>query len=323
MGKKNDLKTLAKKAGVSPATVSLALRSDPRVKESTRQRIERLAARYEYTPSHLGRALQSNKSLLIGYLLSSVTASFYSDLVQGVSDCVSRAGYGLLVGITDHSAEKEAHYLQVFKDKQVDGILVSGFRPESRGVLEAFGRSGTPVTACSCKPDGRDIPYITIDDVAGGRLAALHLIDLGHRHLAYGFGPASERYQGACQAAGEQGVAPPRLCPTEEALKEALAGPVRPTAIVAYSDMDAIRIKRVAGSLDLKVPADLSLVGFDDLWIAGQPEYDLTTIAQPKPEIGRLAAELLLDLIRGKKGQSRLIAPELVVRHSTAGPAGA
>ena len=156
-------------------------------------------------------------------------------------------------------------------------------------------------------------------------MAAEHLISLGHKRLAYCFQKRSKdakrRHDGCVKAAKRHGITCPVTIASEVELLQALKSQeTRPTGIVAYCDLDAIRIKRLATASGLRVPEDLSVVGFDDLWLAGQQEYDLTTIAQPKADIGRRSVDTLLRRIRGESVDSVKLAPMLVRRGSTAPP---
>lgn len=138
------IKDVARKASVSTATVSLALKGDPRVAKATRALVEKVAREMRYVPSNLGRALQSSRSRLVGYILSDVTQSFYSELVQGIGEKATARGYGLLVGITDGSRERESQLLRLFREKSVDGLLVSAWCPESVRELLDCDRGGLP-----------------------------------------------------------------------------------------------------------------------------------------------------------------------------------
>jgi LacI family transcriptional regulator len=309
---------IARQAGVSPATVSLALRGK-RVAEKTRERILRLAERAGYVPSNVGRALQSSRSRIVGYLLPDVTASFYSDILQGIGEAADAAGYNVLTAVTDNSPEREEHHLNAFHEKRVDGILVSRFTKPTRRLLKALEKSGVPVIVCSNATFDPKVPSVVIDDRKGGALAARHLIELGHRKLGFCFSipEFGGRCAGAAGAARRAGCRPPVRIGDEDGLRTCLKKRNRPTGIVACTDFAALKVKHTADALGLRIPEDLSLVGFDDLWFTDLPEFSFTTVAQPKREIGRLSMELLLRRIEGKRVKGRRLAPALVVRGST------
>ncbi len=317
---KMGIKTLAQHAKVSIATVSLALKDDPRVALKTRTRIQQLARKYNYIPSNLGRALQARKSNLIGYLVSDITASFRNDLLQGIGEITAQAGYGLVTGITDGTPKTEAEHLRLFREKGVDGIVLSSCRPESHATVREIVQSGTPVIACSLPAFDAAVPAVVIDDEQGGYCAARHVITMGHTRIVYCFTANDRsrlRLSGCLRACREAGIPEARVIANEQLMLQALRGDTAPTAAIAYSDFDALRIKHAVEKEGGTVPGSISVVGFDDLWFAGLPEFSFTTIAQPKKEIGRIAAGLLLNMIDGKMVHSRTLSPELVVRSST------
>ncbi|MBN1674231.1 MAG: LacI family DNA-binding transcriptional regulator [Kiritimatiellae bacterium] len=315
------LKILAKKASVSPATVSLALHDDPRVAAATRKRVQKLARRLDYVPSNLGRALQAKRSRLVGYLSGNVTASFYNDILQGIVDTLSPAGYGLLVATVGDEADG-LRQLAMFREKCVDGIIISDYKPALLTEVLKLTESGLPVVGASMESPHSDIPSVVIDNPRGGEMAAEHLLALGHERLAYCFGSRSSqpRYQGCLRATARHGVAEPPLCATRDALRRLLETPQPPTAIVAFSDLHALDVKHAAESLGLAIPRDLSVVGFDDLWFAALPEFQLTTVRQPKRRIGELAAGMLVNRMRGGAVASQKLQPEIITRNSTAAP---
>ncbi len=316
------LRQVAKRAGVSPATASLALHGDPRVAAATAGRVRRFASELGYVPSNLGRALQSRRSHLLGYLLSSATTSFYSDIIQGIGEAAGGAGYGVLTALRTPATRESIDHVASFREKNVDGVLVSSYDAEVARRLSALEDAGVPVVVCSGESFDPRVPAVIIDDLAGGRMAAEHLLDLGHRRLAFCFarGGGHARFQGASQAARDRGVSRPICCANADDLRRRLASRRRPTGIVSNSDFEAIEIKHAVEAAGLSLPGDVSVVGFDDMWFASLPEFDFTSVSQPKADIGRLSVEMLLARIGGKKMRSRQLQPELVVRGSTSPP---
>ncbi|MBN1556913.1 MAG: LacI family DNA-binding transcriptional regulator [Lentisphaerae bacterium] len=317
-----NLKQIAGKAGVSIAAASLALRDSPRIAPATRDRIHRLAEEMGYVPSNLGRALQARRSRLVGYLVSDVTASFYSDVLQGVGEVATDSDYSIITALADRSAEAEQRHLRVFREKRVDGILVSNISAASHDALRRIEAAGVPIVMCSSSTFDERIPFVVIDNQEGGAMAVEHLSDLGHHRLAYAFGGDSPeaRFAGAAAAARRRGLPPLELCADAAALSALVRSSSPPTGVVAFSDFAAIEVKHTAEAAGLRVPEDVSVVGFDDLWFAGLKEFSLTTVAQPKREIGRYSMELLLDRIEGRPAEGRCIQPSLIVRGSTRPP---
>ena len=317
------LKDVAQRAHVSIATASLALQDDPRVAEATRRRVRLAAEHLAYVPSNLGRALRARKSSLIGFIIPSATSSFYDELLEGVSEVAMAAGYGLLVAVTGESPEAERAHLRLFREKCADGVIVSFCTPEGLPELQRHAKAGVPVVACDVELPGVPFPEVRVDDVRATRLAAAHLFELGHRRLAYAFciNENARTRLVACRAeAAERGAPRPIACETPEDLAAALVGPRRATGVVAYSDRHAVQVRHVAAELGLRVPHDVSVVGFDDVFFAAWPELDLTTVRQPRKEIGREAARFVIAAIAGEACEPRPLEGRLVVRGSS-GPA--
>jgi DNA-binding LacI/PurR family transcriptional regulator len=317
------LKDVARHAHVSVATASLALQDDPRVAEATRLRVRSAAESLAYVPSNLGRALRARKSSLIGFIIPTATSSFYDELLEGVSEVATAAGYGLLVAVTGESPEAERAHLRLFREKRADGVIVSFCTPEGLPELRRHAESGAPVVVCDFALPGTPFPEVRVDDVRATRMAAAHLFDLGHRRLAYAFcvNENARSRLAACRAeAAARGAPRPVACATPEDLAAAFEGPRRVTGVLAYSDRHAVQVRHVAAELGLRVPQDVSVVGFDDVFFAAWPELDLTTVRQPRKEIGREAARFVIAAIAGKEHEPRPLEGQLVVRGST-GPA--
>jgi LacI family transcriptional regulator len=315
------LKKLAEKAGMSIGTVSRALRDDPLIAESTRRRIHSLAERMNYIPDNLGRGLQSRSSRLIGLLISNIHDSFYSQTLQGIGEAATDRGYGLIVGVTGDDPGKEARQLRLFQEKCVDGIILSNYMPETVPLLKALVRSRLPLAVCDFETFDSAVPDVMVDDAKAMRLIAAHLTGLGHKRLAYCYciNPnAEKRFRAAASAARRGGAESVLCCASRSDLEAALDSDSPPTAVMAYSDFHAVDAKHAARERGLKVPEHISVAGFDDLDFASWPEFDFTTIDQPKTELGTRSAELVFSQILGKRDVLPVrFAPKLVVRAST------
>jgi DNA-binding LacI/PurR family transcriptional regulator len=315
------LKQLAKQAGCSIGSVSMALRGDARVAAETARRIRLLAEQSGYVPNHLGQALRSGKSRLVGYLLSTVQDSFYGDLLQGIGSTLAAEGYGLLVGLTDGAVASEAAFLRIFRQKAVDGLIVSNYHDLTVPLLREMAEAALPIVVCDFPSFAERVPAVMVDEVEAARQGIRHLWALGHRRFAYAYRahPHSlARYEANREGVQARGGSAPLLCANEAELTAVLRGRVRPTAVICYSDHWALQVCRLARNLGLSVPADLSVLGFDDMPFAAWPEHALTTLAQPKEGLGRMAAALLLQRMKGdSQAQPRPVAPELVTRNST------
>lgn len=308
------IKELASKLNVSPATVSLALNNDKRVAKETAKSVKKLAAKLNYIPSNFGRGLQSRRSRLIGYLLG-VTASFYDEILQGIGESCVKAKYGLLTGIISSDNEGIHDQILLFLEKNIEGLILSKNIPEETILL--LKRHNIPFVFCSVhKPSVNEL-CVKNDDFMGGRLAAEHLVSLGHRFCAcctvYG-----ERLKGNLAVLTENNCGEPVLFREVEELEKIMKQPERPTAIIAYSDSQAITITHLMKKIGLNIPEDVSLIGTDGLWFAELPEFSFTTVSQSRKSIGEVSVDLLLRKINGKEVESVFLPPELVVRNSTA-----
>jgi DNA-binding LacI/PurR family transcriptional regulator len=330
---------VAARAGVSPATVSRALRGHPGVSTSTRARVQAAATELGYVPSASAAALARGRTNAIGVVAPWISRWFFTTVIEGVHEVVADHGHDMLLyplGPADgtESARMDALGLH----KRVDGVLGLALPHELRaGVL-----SRVPIVTIGTSTPG--IPGVQVDDTEVGYLATRHLLELGHRRIAflgldpddvYGFKVAADRYVGHCKALVEATLQPdPDLVETtgfeveagEAALEELLAradwDPGRlPTAVVAVSDEVAIGVIYAARHRGIRVPQELSVIGVDNHDMARL--FDLTTIAQPVAEQGRIAAEMLFELIRSRHrpdpGVVRL-APGLIERNTTAPP---
>ncbi len=315
------IKDIASYAKVSTATVSLALQGKTVIAEATRGRIQRLAAELGYTPSGIGRALQSGRSGLIGYLLSSVASSYFNEVLQGVGVEAARRGYGLLTAITDGSELNVARQLKVFREKRVDGLLVSSADAASLSAALDFEKAGVPVAFCSLESPLPGIPFCVTDDFLGGELAGRHLVSRGAKRVAYFSLEEADvkRFQGCLSALAEMKLPALRNIVGRAALESVLREGVgsRPDAFFCYSDDAAALVKDVASELGLAVPVDLMIVGFDDSSVAALPSYRLTSLAPQKREIGSASVALLLDRIGGGLVESVRLPPGLVERASS------
>jgi DNA-binding LacI/PurR family transcriptional regulator len=316
------LKQLAAHCGLSIGTVSRALSNDPKIAEKTRKKVNDLANRLDYMPSNLGRSLQARKSFLIGYLLSSVKVSFLNEILQGISQTASNNEYGLLVATSDKSHESEMHQLKLFRQKAIDGLIVSEHSLETAASLQKLKASGLPIVVCDFQAFSQEVPTIIIDDVLAMQYITEHLLSLGHKKIVYGYALSEHsmiRYRAVAETCAKAGVNQPVICNSQEELFTLLqSAENRPTAFIGYSDLIAIEAIQLARQMGLCVPKDLAVTGFDDRQFASWPEFSITTISQPKTEMGIMAADYLFNQIKGIEQElPKPIKPELIIRHST------
>jgi LacI family transcriptional regulator len=351
------LADVARMAGTSPATVTRALHGHPRVLPATRARVEEAAAALGYVP-HLGaRALAKRSSETIGLLLPTTADSFWGEVAAGLEQRAISRGFSTLIATSHNDARRERGMLELFLGKRVDGIVVGsaaampgswfpGSRPATPIVLLSWNTPcearhmamvrDEPVAAAVKRVMRRanDTPYqhVATDDADGTAHAVRYLMDLGHRSIAFAglapIRPSLLRFLGMRTALEERGLQPAEAveCPLtleggQRAGRRIAAMSPRPTAIVTYDDMVAVGVIRAVHAAGLRVPEDISVVGFDDVEVAAFVEPPLTTVRQAMPELGSLAVETIFSALDGTRvDQGLLLRGDLIVRHSS-GPA--
>jgi LacI family transcriptional regulator len=326
---------IARRAGVGVGTVSRVLNRSPLVSDATRQRVLAVIEELEYTPSSVARRLSLGRTLTAAVVVPFLTHPSAVERLRGVVAGFRDSPYDLVVFDVETPAQRGEQLRAIARGDRADGAIIVSLPPTDDDVAR-LDQNGV----CCVLVDARhpSLPGIVIDDVAGGALATRHLLDLGHRRIAFigdpgdnpfGFTSSSDRHAGYLQALQEFGVAPrPELVKTgphdarvaHQLTARLLRLRERPTAIFAASDTQALGVLEAAGGAGLAVPDDLSVVGFDDIDIASY--IGLTTVRQPLLESGRRGAEHLLAALGGAPdGTADEVLPlELVVRKTTADP---
>lgn len=331
---------VARLAGVSVATVSRTLARPEVVSEETRTRVLAAVRDTSYTPNISARNLRVRKTMVVLVAVPDIANPFFAEILQGIDDTLSAAGYGLVIANLAGPPEKEARYVDLVCAGQADGVLLlcgHVIRSRDRDLHDAH----VPlVGACEYIP-GATFPQICIDNVGAAREAVRHLIKLGHTSIAYLSGPQStilerQRLEGYKQALKDAGIAAVdglimsgdftfRTGVEAGRALLALAPEVRPTALFAANDEMAIGLIKTVHAGGLQVPRDLSVVGFDGIPYADYCEPTLTTIVQPRRDLGASAAAELITLMTTKKSAVRKdieLPATLVVRDSTCPPSG-
>lgn len=331
------IKDIAKAVGVSASTVSRALSDSSLVNERTKQEILQVAERLGYERNELARALVMGSLGAVGLILPDITNPFFSDVARGVGEIADRIGAGVILCNTDGRIDRELNYVRLMRRKRVDGLLLCSTTIEAPYLQELIW-TNIPFILVSRLSNQHDVPFVVTDDHAGARLAVEYLVDLGHRKIGFIGGPENVQasrdrleayldvlrnnglttrqdwkcYAGFTQAAGR------------EAAQRMLSLSDRPTAIFAANDVTALGVLEVAEGLGLQIPADLSLVGYDDISYASLPRIQLTTIAQPAVEMGQIAANWLFEALANPEipKMQRILSPRLVVRSTTAPSVG-
>ncbi|HNS50034.1 MAG TPA: LacI family DNA-binding transcriptional regulator [Anaerolineae bacterium] len=328
------VKSIAREAGVSLTTVSRALNDRPDIDAETRGRILSIAQRLGYHPSSLARSLATQRTQTLGLAVRTLSDMWVVEIVPAIEEMAHTAGYEVFV--TTHYAEpdRERRVLDTFRSRQVDGILVI-----SATLGEAYPpfqeEWGIPLVLISPLVDTAHRLVVGNDETGGARAAARYLAELGHRRIGHIGAPSwarpgRERLAGYHLGLAEAGLADdPALvyigdAGVDSGLKGAealLALPDPPTAFFCFSDLTAVGVLRGARARGLRVPEDVSVVGFDDVQLARYVEPPLTTIRQNMAEMGRRATRMLLDAIDGSEPEAAVeLQPRLVLRGSCAPP---
>ena len=334
------IKDIAKAAGVSHSTVSRALSDSPLVSDETKARIQRLAKEMGYSPDSLARSLVTRQTYTVGVVVTTIADPFIAAVVQGIEATAQDHGYTVILCNSGAVPEREIAAVETLRSKRVDGVIVTSSRIGAL-YLEHLERIGVPIVLINNhnEESGRYTFTVTVDNQHGGRLATKHLIDLGHRRIAYVTAPADhssdmDRMTGYQQALSEAELEPDpaliipgngRADGGERALETLRSLDAPPAAIFCYNDMTAVGLMTAARRAGLSVPQDLAVVGFDDIPFATYFHPPLTTIAQPKIEMGQLAMKMALSLMPIGDGEAEeelsnvVVKGKLIVRASTVG----
>ncbi|PVG81941.1 LacI family transcriptional regulator [Nocardioides gansuensis] len=326
------VKDVATRAGVSLGTVSNVLNRPDRVSEATRSRVEKAMADLGFVRNESARQLRAGRSSTIAYVMLDASNPFFTDVAQGIEDAAEQADMSLFICNSDNRASREARYLQRLQQQRVTGILITPVDP-SHPSLDELSRHGTPVVIVDRVGNTEDHCSVAVDDVLGGRLAIEHLLDLGHERIAFVGGPESigqvrDRLDGARGALAGTGasltvVHTSALSVAEgRSAGERIAGlprSSRPTAAFCANDLLALGLLQQCVGLGIGVPDQLAIVGYDDIDFAAAAAVPLTSVRQPRRDLGRTAAELLLDEATNAdhEHQQVLFTPVLVARAST------
>ncbi len=335
MGSTSSIREVAKRAGVSLGTVSNVLNRPEIVAEETRERVQLAIEEIGFVRNGSARQLRAGTSRHIGLVVLDVANPFFTEVARGVEDLANKAGYAVILCNSDDSLEKETHYLHVLEEQRARGVLITPVQSDA-SYLHRFRQRGISVVLLDRPSRIKDLCSVAVDDVRGGEMAAAHLLEQGHERIAFVHGPLSirqcaDRKRGVHRALKAAGLNPAHCLADiitaaqsaregELAVDQLLRADVKPTAVFCANDLLALGVMRGLIKRGLSIPRDMAMVGYDDVEFASVLSTPLTSVRQPKYELGRMAAELLLDEAQHPAEHEHkhiVYQPELIVRESS------
>jgi DNA-binding LacI/PurR family transcriptional regulator len=334
------IKDIARLAGVSHTTVSRALRGSTLISDETTRRIQETALALGYFPNAAAQSLKTNRSQALGVIVSSIDDPYFSEILQGIEEIAQSNQYSLFIAASQRDAERESTIVRAMRQHRVDGVIIcsTSFSNERR---QQFSKYGIPLVMINNQAAEEYRYSIYHDDVDGSRQVTRHLIELGHRKIAYLGNSSSgrttqDRLAGFRYEIHSAGLVLPNEyiyeLPGSEpengrvAAEHFLHLPDRPTAIVCFNDMLAIGVLKALQQFGVRVPEEFSITGFDNIVFSNYTNPPLTTFDQPKRFIGQKAAELVLSLLNSTSDihmpqqKIHVLKGRLLVRQSTAPP---
>ncbi|MBD5771216.1 LacI family DNA-binding transcriptional regulator [Marinomonas colpomeniae] len=329
------VKDVAKLAGVSTATVSRALANPEMVSPVTRLKVEKAAANVGYSPNGLARSLRKSESKTIVVVLPNMESTFFSDVIHGIEALAHKNGYKLLIGDAGNESSRLRSYFELFESKQVDGVLsLSSDVPESL-ILNSAGEVKLPIVIAGEYFSDIPVPTVHIDNHYSAKKGVEYLIMMGHYKIACITGKRDKLIYNARVNGHNEIMKKWKLPIIDDYIlegdltfiagynlgKQLLSLKNSPSAIVCHSDEAAIGVLKIAREMNINVPEELSVIGFDNLALSEYCEPELTTINQPRELIGETSMKLLLDILSGKKPNPEMTLPtQLIVRKSSCPP---
>ncbi|WCJ58046.1 LacI family DNA-binding transcriptional regulator [Fontisphaera persica] len=331
------LKDIAARAGVTVMTVSKVMHDAPDVSAATKARIRALAEEMGYMPNAMARGLRSRKTRLLGVVISTVTNPIFGRVLLALEEQAHAHGYDLLLAHSLNDPAREEHALRRMLSRHVDGLFLSPvyrLQPTAPIYEELRRRNVKTVLLGHRAPFCESFLAVETADFEASRQLTLHLLELGHRRIAYFAGPVispsnRERLEGYRTALREAGIEPDdRLIfnagatieEGEQAAAQLAQEALRPTALMAVNDLVAIGAAHFLLRQGWQIPRDISIAGFGNVLLAEHFRVPLTTVRQPKMRLGKAAFDLLHQCLKGEPAQSLRLPAEVLVRQSTAPP---
>jgi LacI family transcriptional regulator len=332
------IREVAALAGVSLGTVSNVLNRPDVVAEPTRSRVQDAIKKLGFIRNESARQLRAGRSRTIGLVVLDVANPFFTDVARGVEDEASESGLAVILCNSDDQQAKESRYLEVLEEHRVQGILITPVSGADER-LARLQRRGTPVVLVDSRSPSRGQCSVSVDDVLGGDLAVSHLLEAGHEQIAFVGGPLSirqvaDRRDGAVRALERAGKAAADLHMIETPALNVSAGQragaaiariaadARPTAVFCANDLLALGVLQEMTNHKIRVPEGIAIVGYDDVDFASAAAVPLSSVRQPRHQLGRAAAQLLIEEALGADAHRHrqvVFEPDLVVRKSSRG----
>ncbi|MHB1455889.1 MAG: LacI family DNA-binding transcriptional regulator [Armatimonadota bacterium] len=325
--------SLANELRLSLSTISRALRDDPHISVETRARVKEAAQRLGYRPNLLATSFRTGTTRTLGLIVMDITNPFYTDMARGSEDCAHERDFSVILGDSDASIERESLYLEIFKNRRVDGILITPISGEER-IYQSMHESGIPYVLIDAYDAHDTASSVTVDHIEGAYRAVRHLIDFGHSRIGFLGGalnipPVKMMLMGYKKALSEANLKYNSPWVSEEGcdmeggylgMHKLLDQSERVTAVICTGDLIAIAAIKAIDEHGLRIPQDFSLVGYDDIPLAARVTPALTTVVQNKYELGRIGTRILIHEIASGPGsihQTVVLRPRLEVRGST------
>jgi LacI family transcriptional regulator len=326
---------IAKMAGVSQTTVSRVLNNYPSVKASTRQKVLSAIKEIGFTPDPIARSMVTNRTGTIGLIVGDISNPFYAETAKIIIGEARNKGYDVILSDTDYDSDSLQKEIKMLLNRRVDGIMIASVNRWDTYAKELY-QSGFPVILFNRTTDDPEMHSVNLDNEWGAQIAVKHLVALGHKHISFISGPSRystfyQRFEGYKQGLKKHNIPFHQEIvfqgnliykEIEKFVKNILSMTESPTSFFASSDHMAIFVMDAVARRGLKVPEEISIIGFDDIDISSNPYINLTTISQQKKKMAITALKILLSLIENQDYMEKpiqvKIVPELMIRGTTA-----
>lgn len=326
------LNHVAKHAGVSRATASLVARNSPLIADKTKEKVRQAMEELNYVYDRRAANLRSQTSSTIGLLITEIANPYFAEIADGVHDSLNKEGYVVFLGATFDKIQKQETLLSTMLENRVGGLIISPVTTIPESIVQRLNELRIPLVLIGRKSSGTKFDYVGVDNIYGGQIAVRHLIENGHRRIAFLGGPSDsiseERKQGYIQSLKEAGIDVDEniiINTTANrdggmyAAKQALALSPPPTAFFCYNDLLAFGAMLGIREKGLIPGRDVAIVGFDNITASVESNPKLTTVSLFPKQIGEIAADLLHQRVSGLESppQTIILTPELVIRESS------